>query len=72
MSVQAGSAGRTCASCEWEYGLDGVTWTKLAPSVRADKVVDGRSPGTVYFFRYRALTKAGLGDDSQVVTRLVD
>jgi hypothetical protein len=59
------------ASYDWQYSLDGVTWLSLASTVYAHQDVTGLVPGKVHYFRYRALTKAGAGDWSQVVRLLV-
>src|SRR5271170_7052830 len=40
-------------------------------TVKAHQDLTGLVPGSVYFFRYRSATKAGVGDWSQVVSLLV-
>jgi hypothetical protein len=61
----------TRASYEWQCSLDGETWLSLEPTMEASQDVSGLVPGTLYFFRYRSLTKAGVGDWSQVVSLCV-
>lgn len=64
-------AERTKASYDWQYSLDGVTWISVASTVWAHQDVTGLVPARVYFFRYRSLTRAGVGDWSQVVSLMV-
>jgi len=64
-------AERTRASYEWQYRLDGTTWTSAEDTVQADQWLYGLTRGVRCFFRYRARTKAGLGDWSEVVSSLV-
>jgi hypothetical protein len=60
----------TRASYEWQYSLDEETWLSLEPTMHASQDVPGLVPGKVYFFRYRSLTKAGVGAFRQVVSLL--
>jgi hypothetical protein len=59
------------ASYYWQYSKDGITWTSLADTVRADAWAYGLEVGVWYFFRYSATTKAGRKDWSDVVALLV-
>ncbi len=60
------------ASYEWELSADGgKTWTELPPTMPARTTATGLPVGTVCFFRFRALTRTGLGDWSQTVAYLV-
>jgi hypothetical protein len=60
------------AAYDWAYSTDGgVTWTSLPQTVRASTIVYGLQPGTTVHFRYRATTKDGVGDWSEVVAILV-
>jgi hypothetical protein len=60
------------AAYEWQWSADaGKTWTALPPTLQARTTVEGLPVGTTCSFRYRALTRAGEGDWSQVVTYLV-
>jgi hypothetical protein len=56
------------ASYEWQFRLDGESWSNLPPTRKASTVVSGLPPGRRVFFRCRALTKAGLGDFGGVVS----
>ena len=56
------------ASYDWEYAAAGGTWTRLATTVRADTRLDGLVPGKLYSFRFRWVTKDGVGDFGDVVT----
>ena len=64
-------AERTRASYDWEYGTDESSWTRVDSTVRADTVLKGLTPALGYFFRYRSVTKAGVGDWSQVLSLFV-
>jgi hypothetical protein len=56
------------ASYEWQYSVDGKTWTMAPSTLQARTTVEGLTPATTYTFRYRAVTKAGEGDWSSVTT----
>jgi hypothetical protein len=64
-------AAKTRASYEWQYRTAQTPWTSGEPTVRADATLSGLTPGVSYSFRYRTVTKAGVGDWSQVVTLIV-
>ncbi len=64
-------AERTRASYQWESRTEEGTWMPLEPTVRSDVKLHGLTPALSYFFRYRAVTKAGIGNWSQVVSWLV-
>jgi hypothetical protein len=55
----------------WEYSLDQSTWTPLPETMGARTEVSGLTFARVYYFRFRAFTRAGRGDHSQVVSLLV-
>jgi len=55
------------AAYDWQYGLDGVTWISVPSTLGATTDIRGLVPGTRHAFRFRALTKAGESDWSQVV-----
>jgi hypothetical protein len=48
-----------------------VTWVDGPRTERARVTLDDLTPGTLSSFRYRALTKDGLGDWSRPVTLLL-
>ena len=56
------------ASYEWQKSLDSKTWTDdIDGTLQAKTLVKGLTPGTIYFFRYRALLKDGYTKWSQVI-----
>jgi len=59
------------ASYEWQYSTDQKTWTNAPSTLQAKIAITGLTSGTVYNFRFRAVTKAGEGAYSQVVQILV-
>ena len=60
------------ASYEWEWSGDGgKTWTQAAPTLQAKTGISGLPVGTNVQFRYRAVTKTGAADWSQVTSLLV-
>lgn len=54
----------------WQMSKDQVTWTTLPDTQYATTTIDGLTPGVVYFFRFRTLTKEGLPDWSSVISIL--
>jgi hypothetical protein len=60
------------ASYEWQYSVDaGKTWVSAPVALKSKATILGLPVGTVVQFRSRAVTKAGEGDWSQVVSLLV-
>jgi hypothetical protein len=59
------------ASYDWQYSKDQQQWLFGPRTVRADVKLYGLVRGTVYFFRYRTVTREGVSDWSQVVSLLV-
>ena len=60
------------ASYEWQWSVDGgKTWNSAPTTLKASTTITGLPPATVVLFRYRAVTKAGEGDWSQVLSFLV-
>jgi hypothetical protein len=55
----------------WEYSLDQSTWTPGPETVRARAEIQGLTSARLYSFRFRARTRAGWQDHSQVVSLLV-
>lgn len=64
-------AAKTRAAYDWAYSIDGSTWIRVDSTVSADTIILNLVPRTRYFFRYRILTKDGVGDWSLVVSLLV-
>jgi hypothetical protein len=46
-------------SYQWQMSSDQVNWLDLPPTVVASTAVAGLTPATIYWFRFRTLTKAG-------------
>ncbi len=60
------------SSYEWDWSADGgKTWTTLPSTLQAKTTVPNLPVGTNASFRFRAVTKAGEGDWSQIVTLLI-
>jgi hypothetical protein len=59
------------ATYYWEHSPDQETWISVPETIKASTTVDGLSWAKVSYFRFRALTRAGKGDYSQVVSLLV-
>jgi hypothetical protein len=51
----------------WERSGDQKNWESLPATMQASTSVTGLIPGQVYYFRFRAHTRKGLGDYSDVV-----
>ena len=57
---------------EWEYSTDGgKTWVVTPSTLQAKSTIVGLTPGSTVVFRYRAVTKTGEGDWSQVVSLII-
>jgi hypothetical protein len=59
------------ASYYWEHSLDQVTWTCVPETLNASTTIDGLPWAQLCYFRFRALTGAGKGEYSPVVSLLV-
>jgi hypothetical protein len=71
---QVALAARTVApvaSYSWEYSFDQESWTPIPETLKASTTIDGLPWAKVSYFRFRALTRAGKGDYSPVVSLLV-
>ncbi len=55
----------------WEHSLDQETWTPLPQTMLTRTEVSGLQAACTYYFRFRAFTRAGWQDYSQVVSLLV-
>ena len=70
--ILVAKAAGTRASYDWEWSADaGKTWTQVLSTLRCKTTIVGLPVASNLSFRYRAVTKAGTGDWSQVVTLLV-
>jgi len=59
------------ATYYWEYSLDQKTWTIVPETMTSKITLTGLTSAQTYYFRFRALTRAGQRDYSQVVSLLV-
>jgi hypothetical protein len=71
LKIIAPSAGHR-ASYDWEYSADGgVNWLAMPSTLQASTTLEGLTPGTSVMFKYRPVTKQGVGDWSAAITALV-
>jgi hypothetical protein len=56
---------------EWQMTVDQKTWLYLPTTVIAKNIIQGLTPATTYGFRYRVVSRAGLGEWSQTVSLLM-
>ena len=59
------------ASYYWQFSPDGKTWTSAPETMQHTTVISGLTPGQTYYFRFRALTRKGMRDWSQIVQTIV-
>jgi hypothetical protein len=59
------------ANYDWQWSLDQKTWTDVPSTLVARTSVASLSTAVIHYFRFRARTKAGQGDWSDVVTLIV-
>lgn len=55
----------------WEHSLDQSTWTRLPETMRTRTEIADLTSAQVYYFRFRAFTRAGWQDYSPVMSLLV-
>jgi hypothetical protein len=55
----------------WEYSVDQSKWTALPEIMRSRTELSGLTPACTYYFRFRALTRAGWQNYSNVVSLIV-
>jgi hypothetical protein len=58
------------ASYYWSYSVDQKVWISVPEKMQAKVTVSGLTPGQLYYFRFRALTRKGMGDWSQTITHM--
>jgi hypothetical protein len=51
----------------WSYSMDQNSWTNVPETMKSGTTISGLTPGQVYYFRFQARTRKGLGDYSDVV-----
>jgi hypothetical protein len=59
------------ASYYWQWSTDMKSWTSVPETKKCYTLITGLTPATTYYFRFRALTRKGMTDWSQVVWLLV-
>ena len=59
------------ASYYFQFSLDGKTFTSVPEAMKHFTILTGLTPGQLYYFRFRALTRKGMQDWSQVITLIV-
>lgn len=55
----------------WQFSLDQKSWSSVTEVTTTSTTIEGLTPGQVYYFRFRTLSRPGLSDFSQVVSLLV-
>jgi len=55
----------------FEYSVDQKSWEAAPPTFKSGTLLSGLKPGVVYSFRFRALTRKGMGNYADVVTLMV-
>jgi hypothetical protein len=55
----------------YEYSLDQKSWVSVPQIMKASVTITGLTPGQVYYFRFKAQARKGMGDYSQIVSLLV-
>ena len=59
-------------SFEWQMSTDGAHWDDAGRTVHAHVDLSGLTPGTLYHFRYRTVTRDGVSDWSDPITFRVE
>lgn len=59
------------AAYEWEHSADQVEWVAAPTTLKASTLIQGLPWAKLHYFRFRALTRAGKSEYSQVVSLLV-
>jgi hypothetical protein len=70
VAIQA-KAVAPAATYYWQHSQDQQTWSSIPETMRASTVIAGLMSARMYFFRFRALTRAGETGFSQIVSLLV-
>jgi hypothetical protein len=55
----------------WEYSVDLSKWTPIPETMKSRTELSGLTPACLYYFRFRAFTRAGWKDYSPVVSLIV-
>jgi len=59
------------ATYYFSYSVDKTSWISIPDTMKSKVTISGLMPGQTYYFRFRALTRKGMGDPSQMVSFLV-
>ena len=70
MRLYAKAAGPR-AHYRWQYSPDGKRWFDVPDTMEAETVITGLTPGKLYRFRFRTLTKGVRSGWSQVLSLMV-
>jgi len=70
VTLAAKAAGHR-ASYDWQWSLDQKVWTDVPQTLQSRTSIPGLAVATVHYFRYRAVTKSGVADWSQLVSLIV-
>jgi hypothetical protein len=55
----------------WQFSLDQKAWSSAPEQMQAKITISGLTPGQMYYFRFCALTRKGMGDWSQATSFIV-
>ena len=56
---------------DWQYSLDGKTWTDVPSSLQGNTTIKGLQVGVLTYFRHRVITKIGVQDWGQPISAVV-
>lgn len=59
VNVKKVTGGSKRASFKWQMSTDNATWTELPSTLKGSTTASGRTPGTIYFFRFLVILKNG-------------
>ncbi len=59
------------ASYYWQWSTDRTNWVSVPETKKSFTTITGLTPATTYDFRFRALTRKGMTNWSQIVDLLV-
>jgi hypothetical protein len=62
---------KTNKAHDWQWSLDGKSWTGAAPTTQAHTTLVGLQSGVMTYFRHRPVSKTGAGDWSVPVSLVV-
>jgi hypothetical protein len=62
VKLVAKGIGKAHAAHDWAVSLDGNNWSPVTPTLQADTVISGLTPGSILDFRHRNILKEGPTD----------